>query len=306
MLAVLLAAAPAARSAPAPAAPADTLAIPRLGAAEAIAALSRGEALFVDVRPVAQRALGHIKGDVSLPIDQVVARQSELPGDRRLVFYCSCPAEELALDAARMVLAARKVRVAALVGGYDAWRAAGGATETQASWEDVFRVSAPPAGWGKTPTDSLRCQYALDRRVFAVGKASARIACRPDPSARGFAGLTQKVDAQGLRGRTLTFSARLRPRDIERGAFLWIGAEDAQARLIGMTRPEPWQLVTGTGEWRSIEVEGVVPAAAAKVLIGISLTTSGTVWLDDAQLVAPAAGSLPRVRVTLTNPQFEH
>jgi rhodanese-related sulfurtransferase len=258
------------------------------------------------VRPAAQHTLGHIKGDMALPIDQVAARQAELPGDRRLVFYCSCPAEELALDAARTLLAARRVQVAALVGGYDAWRAAGGATETQGTWEEIFHVSAPPSGWGKTPADTARCQYALDTRVFAVGKASARIACRPDLAARGFAGLTQKLDAQGLRGRTLTLSARVRAKDIERGAFLWIGAEDAQGRLIGMTRPEPWQLITGTGEWRPVEVEGVVPAAASKVLIGISLTTSGTVWLDDAQLVAPAAGTLPRVRVALKNPEFEH
>jgi len=309
ILALLLCAAPfgalQAQAAPASTAPADTAAIPRMRVAEAILAQGRGEVLFVDVRPAAQRSLGHIRGDVSLPIDQVAARQAELPNDRRLVFYCSCPAEELALDAARVVLAARQARVAALVGGYDAWRAAGGATETQATWDEVFRVSAVPAGWGKTPADTARCQYALDVHQAATGKASARIACKPDPAARGFAGLTQKIDARNLRGRELTLSARVRTEDVARGVFLWIGAEDADGRLIGMTRPDPSQLIAGTGEWRPVEVQGVVPAAAAKVLIGISLMTSGRIWIDDVQLVAPAAGTLPRVRVTVQNSDFE-
>ena len=305
ILALLLCAHSAAHAAPATVAPADTLAIPRMGVAEAILAQGRGAVLFIDVRPTPQRSLGHIRGDVSLPIDQVAHRQAELPNDKQLVFYCSCPAEELALDAARAVLAARPLRVAALVGGYDAWRAAGGATDTEATWEEIFHVAAPPAGWGKTPADTSRCQYALDAHRAATGKTSARIACKPDPAARGFAGYMQKIDARNLRGRELTLSARVRTEEVVQGAFLWIGAEDANGRLIGMTRPDPSQLIVGTGEWRPVEVQGVVPAAAAKVLIGISLTTSGRVWIDDVQLVAPAAGTLPRVRVTVQNSDFE-
>ena len=108
-------------------APPDTLPIARMGIPQAMLAATRGEIALVDVRPAVLRSLGHIQGDVSAPLDRVAAASRDLPGDRRLVFYCACPAEELALDAARAVLKARKVaRVAVLVGGYDGWRAAGG------------------------------------------------------------------------------------------------------------------------------------------------------------------------------------
>jgi hypothetical protein len=240
-----------------------------------------------------------------MPIDQVAARQGELPRDRRLVFYCSCHGEELALDAARIVLAARPAQVAALVGGFDGWRAAGGPTNAEATWEETFHLTSSPVGWGKVPADTARCQYALDSKVAAVGKASGRIACRPDPAARGFAGYMQKLDAANLRGRELTLSARIRAEDIERGAFLWIGAEDATGRFLGMTRPDPDHMLTGTADWQLVLVQGTVPPEAAKVLIGISLVTSGRVWVDDVQLVAPAAGSLPRVRVPVQNASFE-
>ena len=286
-------------------APADTVSIPRLSAPEAILAFERSDGVFIDVRQAPQRSLGHVRGDVFIPLDQLESRLGDLPTDRRLVFYCSCPAEELALEAARYVLAQRGGRVAVLVGGFDAWRASGGPTDADASWEETFRLASAPLEWGKVPADPSRCQYALDHAVFAVGKASGRIACRPDPAARGFAGYLQKLDAAPLRGREVTLTARVRWEAVERGAFLWVGAEDASGHLVSMTRPEPERLLTGAGAWKSVQVTDVVPTDAMKVLVGVSLMTSGRVWIDDVQLVAPAAGTLPRVRAAIANAGFE-
>src|SRR5262249_20209199 len=134
-------------------APPDTAAVARIGAPQAILAATRGEVRLVDVRPAGQRALGHIKGDLHLPIDRLPARLGELPRDRKLLFYCSCHAEETALEAARLLIQAGGTRVAVLVGGYDAWRAAGGPTQADATWEEIFRPDLPPAGWGRVPVD---------------------------------------------------------------------------------------------------------------------------------------------------------
>jgi len=299
-------AAPAARIAPAQASPArsDTLPVARMNVPQAMLAATRGDILLVDVRPPGQRALGHIRGDAYVPFDRLAARQAELPRDRRLVFYCSCPAEEVALDAARILLQAGDSLVAVLVGGYDGWRAADGPIQVDATWEKIFRVDESPVGWGRTPVDTLRCRYARDDSVAARGEASARITCVPVAASRGFAGYTQRLDAEGLRGRQLTLSAMVRSEGIERSAFLWIGAEDAQGRVMGMTRPDGDPIV-GTQAWRRIEVSGVVPASAVRVLIGISLTTSGRLWLDDVSLVATEEGKLPNVPIVVRNPGFE-
>jgi rhodanese-related sulfurtransferase len=293
-------------SAPAQASPArsDTLPVARMSIPLATLSATRGEALFVDVRPAGQRALGHIRGDVHIPFERLAARQSELPRDRRLVFYCSCPAEELALDAARILLQAGDSLVAVLVGGYDGWRAAGGSIQVDATWEDIFRVDESPVGWGKTPVDTMRCRYARDDSVAAHGRAGARITCVPAATSRGFAGYTQRLDAEGLRGRQVTLSAMVRSEGIERSAFLWIGAEDPQGRVMGMTRPDADPIV-GTQVWRRIEVSGAVPANAVRVLIGVSLTASGRLWLDDVRLVATEEGGRPLVRVVVRNPGFE-
>lgn len=294
----------AAAAAPTAAAGRDTLPVARMNVPQAMLAATRSEILLVDVRPAGQRALGHIRGDVHVPIEQLAARQSELPRNRRLVFYCSCHAEELALDAARILLAAGHAQVAVLLGGYDDWRTRGGPTQVEARWEDVFRVSSPPSGWGKTPVDSARCGYARDGGIAARGTASARIACRSDTAARGFAGYTQKLDAALLRGRKVTLTAMVRTEAAARGAYLWIAAEDAQGRMMGLTNPASDPIV-GSQEWRQHEVSGVVPPVAVRLLIGVSLTGSGRLWLDDVRLVAPEGPGMPRLRPVVVNHGFE-
>lgn len=282
----------------------DTLAIARLSVADAMAAATRGEILLVDVRPSGQRALGHIRGDVYIPGEQLPARQAELPKDRRLVFYCSCHAEESALDAARTLLAAGHSQVGVLVGGYDAWRVANGPTQVDARWEDIFRVSEPPAGWGKTPVDTARCRYTRDTSVAAQGKASGKMVFRPASGTRGFAGYSQKLDAAALRERQVTLSAMVRTENVERGAYLWIGAEDAQGRVSVLVNPRA-NLITGTQDWRRHEVSCTVPPAAVRVLIGVTLTATGDLWLDDVRLAAPEAPGLPLLQPPIVNPSFE-
>jgi rhodanese-related sulfurtransferase len=286
----------------------DTLPVARLDVPQALLAATRGEILLVDVRPPGQRALGHIRGDAPLPLEQLEAAHGVLPSmfpkERKLVFYCSCVAEEAALDAARVVMAAGNTRVAVLVGGYDGWRAAHGAIQVDETWEEVFKVDQPPTGWGKVPVDTLRCRYALDDSVAGRGRASARIACVADTSARGFAGYVQRIDPRGLLGRSVTLSAMVRTVAVEHGAFLWIGAEDAQGRFMRVTKPDA-DLLVGTQEWRVSQVTGVLPPDAARVLIGVSLPTSGRLWLDDVRVVAPEGGGLPYLRAVVENPSFE-
>ncbi|HET9952504.1 MAG TPA: rhodanese-like domain-containing protein [Candidatus Eisenbacteria bacterium] len=286
------------------AAPSDTLPVVRMDAAQARLAASRGEIVFVDIRASGQRALGHIDGDLHVPLETLPARKAELPGDRLLVFYCSCPAEELALDAAHYLIRSGNKRVAVLVGGYDGWVAAGGPVKVDASWEAVFRVQDSPIGWGKIPVDPQRCRYERDETSAAKGGSSATITCVPDPAARGFAGYVQRIDAAKLRNRRLTLSAIVRSVGIERAAFLWIAAEDSLGRSISLTAPEEAS-VTGSTDWRPIEVTGVVPPVAVRVVVGISLTTSGRVWVDDVRLVAAAEPGLPQRPITLENRGFE-
>ncbi|HJU55006.1 MAG TPA: rhodanese-like domain-containing protein [Pyrinomonadaceae bacterium] len=52
-------------------------------------ALNNGTAIIVDVRPEQNYQQNHIKGSISIPLEQVATRYGELPRDKTIVTYCS-------------------------------------------------------------------------------------------------------------------------------------------------------------------------------------------------------------------------
>jgi rhodanese-related sulfurtransferase len=281
----------------------DTTWVERVSVPQALEQLKLGKIVLVDVRPVPQRTLGHVQGDLSMPFD-APASSAVLPAGVRPVFYCSCPAEELALEVARRAQRSGRKDVAVLVGGYDAWRAAGGPIAIEATWEESFRVDDSPSEWGKTPMDTARCHYARDTAVAYRGGSSGRVTCTGDSTARGLSGFVQRVSAEGLAGRTLTMTAMVRSKDVTVASFLWIGAEDSNGRMISMTRADR-EPIRGTGDWRAAAVTGTIPANASKVLYGLSLAGPGQVWIDEVRVVAEQEGGRPSVRLVVGNAGFE-
>jgi hypothetical protein len=52
-------------------------------------ALDKGAAIVIDTRPVESYKQSHIKGSISVPVDQVASHINELPRDKMIVAYCS-------------------------------------------------------------------------------------------------------------------------------------------------------------------------------------------------------------------------
>jgi rhodanese-related sulfurtransferase len=93
-------------------------------------ALEKGEAVVVDVRGSVEYKLGHIKGAISVPLGLIAQQIKDLPTDKLIVTYCACTHEQLS---AHGVLEMKKLGIenaGALVGGWDAWVAAGLPTES--------------------------------------------------------------------------------------------------------------------------------------------------------------------------------
>ena len=51
--------------------------------------LDKGTAIVVDTRGADSYKASHIKGSISIPVDQVANRINELPRDKTIVAYCS-------------------------------------------------------------------------------------------------------------------------------------------------------------------------------------------------------------------------
>lgn len=91
--------------------------------------------IVVDVRSQPARLLDTriIPGALLADLDSVGRALQDIPPDRELVIYCSCPNEVSAAKAAKLLMALGYRRVRPLLGGLDAWDSAGYAIERLAS-----------------------------------------------------------------------------------------------------------------------------------------------------------------------------
>jgi membrane protein DedA with SNARE-associated domain/rhodanese-related sulfurtransferase len=101
--------------------------------------IEQGDApVIVDVRsPMAQSLDSHkIPGAVHVPVQDAARHLSDLPRDREIILYCSCPNEASAAKVARLLMNNGFRRVRPLKGGLEAWIEAGQPVE-------AFALPAP-------------------------------------------------------------------------------------------------------------------------------------------------------------------
>lgn len=92
--------------------------------ADLLRRIARGDTVVVDVRPAEEYASAHIRGAVSIPLDDLARRLRDLPRTKLIVAYCRGPYCVLAPQALAL-LRARGFRARRLEDGLPEWRAAG-------------------------------------------------------------------------------------------------------------------------------------------------------------------------------------
>jgi membrane protein DedA with SNARE-associated domain/rhodanese-related sulfurtransferase len=91
--------------------------------------------VIVDVRSPTARALEPrwIPGALNVPLPDIGRALAELPRDREIILYCTCPSEASAARVAKILVNHGFKRVRPLQGGLDAWIDAGYAVATATS-----------------------------------------------------------------------------------------------------------------------------------------------------------------------------
>lgn len=100
--------------------------------------------IIIDVRSVTARALEprSIPGALHVPLQEAGRHLQDLPRDRDIILYCSCPSEASAARVAKLLMNHGFAKVRPLHGGLDAWIAAGYAVAT---------IDAPASNSGTPP-----------------------------------------------------------------------------------------------------------------------------------------------------------
>jgi rhodanese-related sulfurtransferase/DNA-binding transcriptional ArsR family regulator len=91
-----------------------------------------GHVVILDVRPAAEFQAGHIQGAVSVPLDDLERRLSEIPREQPVVAYCRGPYCVLAVQAVE-TLRRQGYSARRLQDGFPEWREAGFPVEAGAA-----------------------------------------------------------------------------------------------------------------------------------------------------------------------------
>jgi hypothetical protein len=154
---------------------------------------------------------------------------------------------------------------------------------------DQVGRSGNPDGWAAHQhAGRTAYTFTIDRKTKHSGDASLRIVnLRPEV----YGSITQSLPAAPHRGTTLRFSVWLRSESVVANEF-GKGATPLLQAIVGgspaVSASFEVAAIAGTTEWIRREVVIDVPPAAETIQIGVMLTGSGTVWLDDAVLETAA------------------
>lgn len=86
-----------------------------------LARLHEGDLTLIDVRPANEFAAGHIEGAVSMPLEELIERVSELPPDLEVVAYCRGEYCALSYEAVRLLRESGR-KAQRMSGGMLEWR----------------------------------------------------------------------------------------------------------------------------------------------------------------------------------------
>lgn len=114
----------------------------RITADELHQKLEAGEKpVILDVRPLSELEQEPllIRGALHIAMDELHLRHEEIPRDRDVVLYCSCPSEESSAHAALLLRRLGIVRVHPLLGGFNAWRERNYSTESPVAQASLFQ-----------------------------------------------------------------------------------------------------------------------------------------------------------------------
>ena len=124
------------------------LRIARISVDELRALMQAGKRpVVVDVRSSVVRELDrrYVPGALAMEFADVDKRLEELPSDRDVIFYCSCPNEASAAQVAKKLMGLGYASVRPLQGGLDAWIAAGFEVEHRPAGSAVGNGDRAPA-----------------------------------------------------------------------------------------------------------------------------------------------------------------
>ncbi|PXX45040.1 transcriptional regulator [Undibacterium pigrum] len=145
--------------------------------------------------------------------------------------------------------------------------------------ESVEKLAEPWVLAGETPKSY---QIGIDRNQTISGKGSKFIRYESGEE-KSWGTLMQMIGAEQYRNKRLRFQARVKTKDVDNWAGLWMRV-DTPSRDDSPFYNSEDKPIKGTTDWQLRSVVLDVPADAKAIAFGVIDEGKGQVWLDDLKL----------------------
>ncbi|MFZ6757753.1 transcriptional regulator [Undibacterium sp. Ji50W] len=145
--------------------------------------------------------------------------------------------------------------------------------------ESVEKLAEPWLLAGETPKSY---QIGIDRSQTISGKGGKFIRY-VSGEGNSWGTLMQMVSADQYRNKRVRFQARIKTKDVDSWAGLWMRVDTSSRNEMPFYNSED-KPITGTTDWQLRSVVLDVPANANSIAFGVIDGGKGQVWLDDLKL----------------------
>ncbi|ASA26265.1 AraC family transcriptional regulator [Paenibacillus donghaensis] len=137
-------------------------------------------------------------------------------------------------------------------------------------------------GWMITGTSPGKYKATLDSQIYHQGRSSVSLKCITDETLEGqeFGTLMQQFDAVNYLGKRMRFAGFVRTEEVSDWCGLWMRVDDKLQNMLGFDNMQH-RSIKGTADWNYYACVLDIPAEADCLNIGILLSGTGAVWLDD-------------------------
>jgi hypothetical protein len=141
-----------------------------------------------------------------------------------------------------------------------------------------------PEAWMLGGESPAAYQAGVDYSETSSGKGAKFLRHVKDGGeGKSWSSLTQQIAADNFRGRRVRFQAKVKTRDVDDWAGLWmrVDTKDVHSAAFYNSQDKP---IKGSVDWQARSVVLDVPADAEVVLFGLINAGAGEAWMDELSL----------------------
>jgi hypothetical protein len=145
-----------------------------------------------------------------------------------------------------------------------------------------FTAGISPPWYGGPGNQPASYEFGTSTSVFHGGARSAAIRSVGTVPDGGFGPIGQAIWAKDYRGKRVRLTGWVRTQAVQGGASLWLRVDGSGGGLL--LDNMDGRRVSGTSDWRQLQIVLDVPAAADGLVFGGLTVGGGQAWFDDFAL----------------------